>query len=79
MRHGALFSLAGFGYVADREADLMPSMLRAQELGTPADGLVRAAYNRCLLDGEALPSAPIENLMRRRPDVDRPGPCAIVT
>ena len=30
-------------YVADREADLMPLMLRAQELGTPADWLVRAS------------------------------------
>jgi hypothetical protein len=33
-------------YLADREADLMPLMLRAQELGTPADWLVRAAHNR---------------------------------
>jgi hypothetical protein len=41
-------------YVADREADLMPLMLRAQELGTPADWLVRAAHNRCLPDGEKL-------------------------
>jgi hypothetical protein len=30
-------------YVADREADLMPLMLRAQELGTPADWLARRA------------------------------------
>ena len=41
-------------YVADREADLMPLMLRAQELGTPTDWLVRAAHNRCLPDGEQL-------------------------
>jgi Transposase Tn5 dimerisation domain/Transposase DNA-binding len=41
-------------YVADREADLMPLMLRAQELGTPADWLVRAAHNRCLPEGEKL-------------------------
>ena len=39
---------------ADREADLVPLMLRAQELGTPADWLVRAAHNRCLPDGEKL-------------------------
>lgn len=41
-------------YVADREADLMPLMLRAQELGAPADWLVRASHNRCLPDGEKL-------------------------
>jgi len=41
-------------YVADREADLLPLMLRAQELGTPADWLVRAAHNRCLPDGDKL-------------------------
>lgn len=41
-------------YVADREADLMPLMLRAQELCTPADWLVRAAHNRCLPDGDKL-------------------------
>lgn len=41
-------------YVADREADLMPLMLKAQALGTPADWLVRAAHNRCLPDGERL-------------------------
>lgn len=41
-------------YVADREADLMPLMLLAQGLGTPADWLVRAAHNRCLPDGEKL-------------------------
>ncbi|WP_425476451.1 IS4 family transposase [Cupriavidus sp. BIC8F] len=41
-------------YVADREADLMALMLHAQELGTPADWLIRAAHNRCLPDGEKL-------------------------
>lgn len=41
-------------YVADREADLVPLMLRAQELGAPADWLVRASHNRCLPDGEKL-------------------------
>jgi len=38
-------------YVADREADLMPLMLRAQRLAHPADWLVRAAHSRCLVDG----------------------------
>jgi hypothetical protein len=41
-------------YVADREADLMPLMRRAQELGMPADWLIRAAHNRCLPDGDKL-------------------------
>ncbi|MGK5079179.1 IS4 family transposase [Janthinobacterium sp. HLX7-2] len=41
-------------YVADREADLMPLMARAQELGTPADWLVRAKHNRCLPEGNKL-------------------------
>ncbi|MFJ4293625.1 IS4 family transposase [Cupriavidus sp. NPDC089707] len=41
-------------YVADREADLMALLLRAQELDTPADWLIRAAHNRCLPDGEKL-------------------------
>jgi hypothetical protein len=41
-------------YVADREADLVPLMLRAQELGTPADWLVRAQHNRCLPQAEKL-------------------------
>jgi len=41
-------------YVADREADLMPLMIRAQELGNPADWLIRASHNRCLPDGEKL-------------------------
>lgn len=41
-------------YVADREADLMPLMARAQQLGTPADWLVRAKHNRCLPEGDKL-------------------------
>lgn len=41
-------------YVADREADLMALMQRAQQLGTPADWLIRAKHNRCLPDGEKL-------------------------
>ncbi|GGE90866.1 hypothetical protein GCM10008020_39810 [Massilia psychrophila] len=39
-------------YVADREADLLAMMARAQTLGTPADWLVRAKHNRCLPDGD---------------------------
>jgi hypothetical protein len=41
-------------YVADREADMMPLMTRAQELGAPADWLVRAKHNRCLPGGDKL-------------------------
>ena len=41
-------------YLADREADLMPLMHRARELGEPADWLIRAAHNRCLPDGVKL-------------------------
>lgn len=41
-------------YVADREADMMPLMVRARDLGTPADWLVRARHNRCLPDGDKL-------------------------
>jgi hypothetical protein len=41
-------------YVADREADMMPLMAPARELGTPVDWLVRAARNRCLADGDRL-------------------------
>jgi hypothetical protein len=39
-------------YVADREADLVAMMARAQALGTPADWLVRAKHNRCLPKGD---------------------------
>lgn len=35
-------------YLADRKADMVAMMQRARELGTPADWLVRAKYNRCL-------------------------------
>jgi hypothetical protein len=41
-------------YLADREADLMPLIRRAQELGEPADWLIRASHNRCLPDGSRL-------------------------
>lgn len=41
-------------YVADREADLVELMQRAQDLNTPADWLVRAKHNRCLPEGEKL-------------------------
>ncbi|MEO7496433.1 MAG: IS4 family transposase [Massilia sp.] len=41
-------------YVADREADMLPLMARAQELACPVDWLVRAAHNRCLPDSEKL-------------------------
>lgn len=41
-------------YLADREADLMPLMRKAQQLGEPADWLIRAAHNRCLPDGSKL-------------------------
>lgn len=40
--------------VADREADLMPLMSRAQQLGTPADRLGSAKHNRCLPKGDKL-------------------------
>ena len=41
-------------YVADREADMMPLMARAQDLACPVDWLVRAAHNRCLPESEKL-------------------------
>ena len=41
-------------YVADRQADMLPLMLRAQQLDCPADWLVRAAHNRCLPNSEKL-------------------------
>lgn len=41
-------------YLADREADLIPLMRRARELGEPADWLIRAAHNRCLPEGGKL-------------------------
>ncbi|MDT4844556.1 IS4 family transposase ISAzo5 [compost metagenome] len=39
-------------YVADREADMVEMMRRADELGTPADWLVRAKHDRCLPESE---------------------------
>lgn len=41
-------------YVADRESDMIGLMWRSQELGTPADWLVRAKHNRCLPNGKKL-------------------------
>ncbi|KVC78962.1 transposase [Burkholderia ubonensis] len=41
-------------YVADREADMVELMRRADELGTPADWLVRAQDDRCLPEGEGV-------------------------
>jgi hypothetical protein len=41
-------------YMADREADLMALMERADALGNPADWLVRAAHNRSLPEGDKL-------------------------
>jgi hypothetical protein len=51
-------------YVADREADMVGLMQRAQELGAPADWLIRAQHNRCLPQGgklwaEVLAEAPL--------------------
>lgn len=41
-------------YVADREADILALMRRAQVLGHPADWLIRAQHNRCLPEGGKL-------------------------
>src|SRR6202008_4837007 len=41
-------------YVADREADLMALMERADALNNPADWLVRASHNRSLPEGDKL-------------------------
>lgn len=41
-------------YVADREADLMALMERADAMGNPADWLVRASHNRSLPEGDKL-------------------------
>lgn len=41
-------------YMADREADMVALMQRAQALGTPADWLIRAQHNRCLPEGGKL-------------------------
>jgi hypothetical protein len=44
-------------YVADREADMIALMVRAQELGTPADWLIRSTHDRALPEGAKLWSA----------------------
>ncbi|MFP3646157.1 IS4 family transposase [Paraburkholderia sp. SIMBA_054] len=41
-------------YVADREGDIAALMQRAQELGNPADWLIRSQHNRALKDEEKL-------------------------
>ena len=41
-------------YVADREADLLDLMVRARDLGNPADWLLRAKHNRALPEGDRL-------------------------
>ena len=46
-------------YVADREADITALMVRARDLGCPADWLIRAQHNRCLPDGDKLWDATI--------------------
>ena len=38
-------------YVADREADILALMVRARDLGHPADWLVCSQHNRALLEG----------------------------
>jgi hypothetical protein len=41
-------------YVADREADIVALMARANDLGHPADWLIRSCHNRALPDGSKL-------------------------
>ena len=41
-------------YVADREADIRELMVRAHDLGTPADWLLLSKHNRALPDGKRL-------------------------
>lgn len=41
-------------YVADREADMLPLMKRAQDLDNPVDWLVRAAHDRSLPESATL-------------------------
>ena len=41
-------------YVADRESDLRELMVRARDLGTPADWLLRSKHNRALPEGGRL-------------------------
>lgn len=40
--------------MADREADILDLMVRARDLGNPADWLVRAKHNRALPGGQKL-------------------------
>jgi hypothetical protein len=41
-------------YVADRQSDIRALMVRARELGTPADWLLRSQHNRALPEGGRL-------------------------
>jgi hypothetical protein len=41
-------------YLADREADIVALMARANDLGHPADWLIRSCHNRALPDGSKL-------------------------
>ncbi|NMG14223.1 IS4 family transposase [Aromatoleum bremense] len=41
-------------YVADREADIIALMMRARDLGCPADWLLRSQHNRALPGGDKL-------------------------
>lgn len=41
-------------YVADRESDIVALMVRANDLGYPADWLIRSCHNRALPDGSKL-------------------------
>jgi hypothetical protein len=50
-------------YVADREADLRKLMVRAQDLGTPADWRLRSQHNRALPDG-TWPRSPCPSRLR---------------
>jgi len=49
-------------YVADREADMVGLMARAQTLGAPADWLIRAQHNRCLPGGGKLWAATLAGI-----------------
>lgn len=49
-----LLPLTRLVYLADREADIMELMLRARELHTPVDWLVRSKHNRALGEGAKL-------------------------
>lgn len=59
-------------YVADREADIRELMVRARDLGTPADWLLRSKHNRALPDGlrlwaKVLASPPLGEIRFRLP------------